>query len=410
MKRSWRAAAVVATLVVSVFGIVGVRSATNPPAAHAWAPYYNGNATEGSVYRLYQAFFLREPDQGGFGYWMKQRTSGKSIAWISSYFSQSAEFKARYGTLNNPQFMTLVYQNVMGRVADPEGYNYWVRKLDGGLSRGFVMVLFSDSVEYRAKTVLGVPPGYRAGTNALNLLAVLSVAVEDRTGYDRSLFKHWDDEDGDGCDTRCEVLAAEVRADGTWYSVWDNEVIASATGIQIDHVVPLAEAWDSGARSWDADRRDRFADWQTNLIGVSSSSNQSKSDGDVADWQPPNVRSWCLDAEITVTTKYVWSLSVDPAEKAALSSMLTGCTSSSLTLPPVTAPPTTRPPVTTTPGGCKTAGVYVAKNGVCVANYEKSNGDVNCSDLPAGAKPVTLPKPSNDPYKLDSDHDGKACE
>ena len=73
-----------------------------------------------------------------------------------------------------------------------------------------VMRYFSESGEYQRETATGVPSGWRAGANARRLLAALPVASEPpRVGYDRDLFPHWDDTDHDGCDTRCEVLAAE---------------------------------------------------------------------------------------------------------------------------------------------------------------------------------------------------------
>ncbi len=82
-----------------------------------------------------------------------------------------------------------------------------------------------------------------------------------------------------------------------------------------------------------------------------------------------------------------------------------------------TPPPTPTPPGSTTTttttrpsAGCATAGVYQAKNGVCVADYEDAGGDVDCGQLPSGAKPVQVPSGSSDPYDMDGDHDGIGCE
>jgi len=115
------------------------------------------------------------------------------------------------------------------------------------------------------------------------LLAMLTVATEDRTGYDRSLFRHWIDADGDGCNTRREVLIDEAVVPptvgggcsligGRWVSLYDGLVLTDAGKLDIDHVVALAEAWDSGASAWSADRRMRFAndlDVGWSLIAVS---------------------------------------------------------------------------------------------------------------------------------------------
>ena len=413
--RSMRVAVLTAVLLV---GAVGVSVGRDQRPAEALAGYYHPGTSQGSIYRLYRAYFQREPDLGGFTYWGTKNAAGTTLAKISETFARSSEFQTKYGKLTNRAFLNLVYQNVMGRPADSGGFAYWLGKLDRGTPRGSVMLSFSDSTEYRRVTLLGVPPGLRAGTAAQAMLAALPVAAEPtRTGYDRDLFKHWDDENANGCDTRCEILNAEKRANGTWYSLWDGTTATTASALEIDHVVALAEAWDSGASTWTPTQRDRFADWQVNLTAVGSSVNQSKSDQDAGEWTPPRAASKCAFAEITVTTKYHWTLSVDEAEKTALSSMLQGCKATTSLPPPSpsTTTTTTRPPTTTTTTmptpSCKTAGIYLAKNGACVANYEDGTGDVDCGRLPAAMKPVQLTNPNNDPYRLDgSDHDGLGCE
>ena len=128
----------------------------------------------------------------------------------------------------------------------------------------------------------------------------IPVGGEDRTGYDRDLFHLWIDADGDGCDTRAEVLISEAEdapsvgsgcslTGGRWYSYYDGVSQTSASALDIDHVVPLAEAWDSGARSWTSSRRESYAndlgDSHT-LVGVTASLNRSKGDQDVAEWLP----------------------------------------------------------------------------------------------------------------------------
>lgn len=384
-------------------GAVGVSVSRDEPRAEALAPYYDPATTSGSIYRLYRAYFLREPDPSGYAYWRGKHAAGTTLSKISESFARSSEFVNRYGSLSNGAFLTLVYDNVLDRKPDSGGYTYWLGRMNKGLPRGSVMLSFSDSSEYRRVTALGVPPGFRVGSSAQAMLAALTVAAEPtRTGYDRDLFPHWDDENSNGCDTRCEVLRSERSSSGTWFSLWEGYVTDDTSELEIDHVVALAEAWDSGANTWTASQRDRFADWQVNLTAVTSATNQFKSDKDASEWFPTRSQSNCAFAEITVTTKFRWNLSVDPAEKSALGNMLNGCTSTSSN-PPTTT--TTKPPI------CKTAGVYVAKNGVCVANYEDGSGDVDCGQLPAAMKPVQLTNPNVDPYALDgSDHDGIGCE
>ncbi len=110
--------------------------------------FYNAYAP---VARLYFADFLRIPDYAGLTYWAGQLRTGTSLAAISEAFAASPEFVSRYGGLDNTQFVTQVYQNVLGRAPDPAGLAYWAGQLNGGtLTRGQLMVGFSESAEYGA--------------------------------------------------------------------------------------------------------------------------------------------------------------------------------------------------------------------------------------------------------------------
>jgi hypothetical protein len=169
-----------------------------------------------------------------------------------------------------------------------------------------------------------------AGAASMRLRAAvraLPVAAETPDGYDRDLFEHWVDADHDCQDTREEVLVTESRVaidgctitTGEWFSWYDHETWTAASDVDIDHLVPLKEAWDSGARDWDADQRERYAndlgDPRT-LAAVTDNVNQSKGDRDVAQWLPEYgvcryVRDW-------TAVKLRWGLTVDRAEKATL--------------------------------------------------------------------------------------------
>ncbi|MEZ5183552.1 MAG: DUF4214 domain-containing protein [Acidimicrobiales bacterium] len=132
------------------------------------------------VIRLYTAYFLRPPDKSGFAFWLNRRRSGSwTIARISAFFADSSEFKNRYGSLSNGDFVKLVYQNVLGRQPDAGGLAYWTGQLDQRKkSRGQVMANFSESSEYVRKRasyvdasslliqLLGTSPS-RAGAEAL---------------------------------------------------------------------------------------------------------------------------------------------------------------------------------------------------------------------------------------------------
>jgi len=103
-----------------------------------------------AVTRLYLAYFHRSPDFDGLMYWATHHAQGMSLEEISQNFAVSQEFLSTYGNLDNAQFVELVYQNVLGRNSDPEGLNFWTNQLDtGNLSRGQVMVGFSESLEYQ---------------------------------------------------------------------------------------------------------------------------------------------------------------------------------------------------------------------------------------------------------------------
>ncbi len=104
------------------------------------------------VSRLYSAFFLRPPDEGGLAFWRDQRAAGASVAEIADRFAQSPEFVDRYGNLTNTEFVELIYQNLFDRQPDSSGGPFWTAQLIDGLSRGSVMVEFSESPEYVADT------------------------------------------------------------------------------------------------------------------------------------------------------------------------------------------------------------------------------------------------------------------
>ena len=100
------------------------------------------------VSRLYLAYFLRIPDTAGLEYWINQKLNGWSLEVISSAFAESAEFNNRYGSLNNADFIRLVYQNIFSRSADVAGFNFYLNQLDSGnLSRGAMMTSISESTE-----------------------------------------------------------------------------------------------------------------------------------------------------------------------------------------------------------------------------------------------------------------------
>ena len=156
-------------------------------------------------------------------------------------------------------------------------------------------------------------------------------------GYSRNLFKHWIDVDKDGCNTRYEVLIAEAivkpkvgagcyLTGGKWRSPYDGKVFTNPTGLDIDHMVPLAEAWRSGAWAWTAAQRMDFAndlEDSRSLLAVTASLNRSKGDRDVAAWLP--IKAQCNYISSWIAVKWRFDLTVDPVEGEFLQTKITDC-------------------------------------------------------------------------------------
>ncbi|MER6702225.1 HNH endonuclease family protein [Streptomyces fimicarius] len=171
-------------------------------------------------------------------------------------------------------------------------------------------------------------------TTLADAVGLVKVTEEDRTGYTRSSFRHWNsgDDKSDGCNTRNEVLLAEAvvapavgpgckLTGGTWVSYYDGQEVTSAGALDIDHMVPLAEAWDSGASAWTAARREAYANDQgadVSLVAVTARTNRQKSDQDPADWMPPSPEAQCRYVGEWVATKLRWQLTADDRELEAL--------------------------------------------------------------------------------------------
>ncbi|WP_404952889.1 HNH endonuclease family protein [Streptomyces sp. 147326] len=182
-------------------------------------------------------------------------------------------------------------------------------------------------------------PGMVAAAVARTQLAALRVApVGTMAGYSRDKFTHWAQQ-GNKCDTREVILErdgtgvsrdAECRAvSGTWKSLYDGVVVTDAAKMDIDHMVPLAEGWRSGAAGWDPAKRKAFANDLTNpqLLAVTAASNRSKGDQSPDLWQPPDKSSWCQYGRAWTTVKSTYGLTVTEPEKKMLTTMLDTCAS-----------------------------------------------------------------------------------
>lgn len=184
---------------------------------------------------------------------------------------------------------------------------------------------------------------------ALESLPRVSRAPTRLPAYDREAFgRAWHDVDGNGCNQRDDVLLRDAEPGttvvahqgacshdvlaGTWVDPYsgrrlvlgDLKDLSQAQAVQIDHVVPLAEAWRSGAHRWSPDERRRFANHLDGLVAVDGPTNMSKGDDDPAAWRP-RLAHQCAYAARWVQVKHAWGLAVDDSERRALIEMLDAC-------------------------------------------------------------------------------------
>ncbi len=252
---------------------------------------------------------------------------------------------------------------------------------------------------------------------ALDVIAAIPVARENGDGYDRELFEHWITVGG--CSTRENVLIRDsltlAQVDpfgcrvvaGDWLSPFDGATWDNPADVDIDHVVALKEAWDSGAWAWTAQQRRAFANDRTDrrtLRAVTDNVNQAKGDKDPSNWMPPLQSAWCPYLADWISIKARWQLSMDESEAGRIRNLLTrqcaGLRIEPWSSPPVALesasapPPPTAAAVPVAPAAPQVGEVYYA----------------NCSAArAAGAAPIMRGEPG---YReaMDRDKDGIACE
>lgn len=175
--------------------------------------------------------------------------------------------------------------------------------------------------------------------SALSLVPELAVRAAVGPAYNRDHFHQWTDDDGDCRDTYQEVLARDslvpvtLTADGCsvvagqWSSAYAGQTQTDAADVGVDHLVPLSEAWYSGASTWDPGTRQRFANdlgLTASLVTLTRSLSESRGASDPDEWLPPATDAQCQYASEWVRVKYRWGLSVDATEQAKLLSLLSG--------------------------------------------------------------------------------------
>jgi len=273
------------------------------------------------------------------------------------------------------------------------------------------------------------------------------IAQDKLDGYNRSLFKHWIDANKNGCDTRAEVLISEAvvkpKVDkkckitgGKWVSAYDNKSVTNASQLDVDHLVPLAEAWRSGAWAWTPKQRQDFAndlEDKRALIAVTLSTNRSKGDKDISEWVPKV--DTCGYVQNWIAIKIRYSLTYDSKEAVALSGYFEKCSfeeipvqalpgytyQSQVNLPDETSPtptvsstPTPTNTVMPSPTPLPTVSQTPTPSATPTPSKPAAVKYKNCTE--ARAAGVTPIRKSSDPdlyalnIALDGDKDGDACE
>jgi hypothetical protein len=200
-----------------------------------------------------------------------------------------------------------------------------------------LVIAISTVASVTSEASVAAQPQKFVANDAKSVLASIKVENEYKSGYRRSLFVHWSDLDGNGCDTREEVLKrdsiSKPQVDpyrcyvvaGDWYSKYDGKTLSDRSDVDIDHVVALKEAWESGAWAWSMSQRQAFANDLTDrrtLIAVTDRVNASKSDKDPSNWMPPLKSYWCTYLGDWISVKARWGLSMDQSEFGRIKNLL----------------------------------------------------------------------------------------
>lgn len=210
-----------------------------------------------------------------------------------------------------------------------------------GLALIATSLLFPTQVSNAADTATATRSQYENALSALNNLPVKGRAP--KTGYSREQFPHWKDPDKNGCDSRNDILKRDLTqvvfkkdtnsckvVAGTLLDPYSNKLITfdlskSASTIDIDHVVALSNAWQTGAFQLTLTQRTNLANDPLNLLAVDNKLNRQKGDGDAATWLPPYKSYRCTYVARQISVKAKYKLWVTAPEKSAITKLLEGC-------------------------------------------------------------------------------------
>ncbi len=237
--------------------------------------------------------------------------------------------------------------------------------------------------------------------------------------YSRSEWKHWIDADGDCQDARQEVLVAESTAPvtfttasecrvatGVWIAPFSGLTVNDPSDLDIDHMIPLKNAHESGAWAWDAAKKEAYAnslDDPDHLIAVTASANRSKGAKGPESWKPAEQSYWCEYAQDWIRIKITWELAVTQEEANALLAMLEECEGGIVVAPTTQPSPVPTPSAGATPIPVPQSNCDPSYPDVCIPPPPP---DLDCGEISHRRFKVVPP----DPHRFDRDNDGIGCE
>ena len=324
------------------------------------------------------------------------------------------------------------------------------RLLPAALVALAVVVVACGGLTLPGQTPAPPPPAAPTATSASTpetgrpVALVMSITVAEwpaeMPGYDRDDWDHWSDADRDCQDTRQEVLIAESSvsivytddrecrvASGSWTDPYTGDAVEDPSKLDVDHVVPLANAHASGGHAWSEERKELYANslvYPAHLIAVTASANRSKGADGPDGWRPPDRAYWCQYASDWIAIKKEWGLTGTEPEAAALREMLETCghsvflqASDEENAPPTPTSATTVPTPTAAPTRTPTPESQVptvTPSDTPDTKYDPDGPDRNCSDFDTWAEAQAFYEvaggPETDRHRLDRDGNGIACE
>ncbi len=249
------------------------------------------------------------------------------------------------------------------------------------------------------------------------------VLPEEQPPYNRANWKHWIDEDGDCQDTRQEVLIAESFtevtfedsrecrvASGTWFDVYTGQIFLNPSGLDVDHLIPLANADKSGGWQWSSGQKQIFANDLADpdsLIAVSASANRSKGARDPSEWKPPSPDAWCAYASAWSRLKERWALDISDREGEAIADMRSTCSNDGQSDWPI-------PSDLQYEAGSHTDSKVNERESIPFNKNTNEEIDQDCGDFVTWEEAneffMAQGGPLLDPHRLDGNHDGIPCE